>query len=166
MNSKCLYDNPAITAPCFPFVQLDAVEEQQDGGRSVTIIRFRVQPLFPDFGGEYLYSVLHQLPTVKRIWQRCRKTFGFSGFDAKSAIGRWAKVYLVPSKWPRSNPMCMYSTVQYVRQTHIDGMQIAELERLTKLNAVPWDASDMEEAAAMIEAATCKRHGDVYVQAS
>ena len=162
MDKHCIYSNPNITAPCFPFVQLDEVEEQKERDRRMTIIKYHVQPFFPQLGGDYLYSVLHQRPSVENIWQRCRQTFRFDGYDAKSAIGNWGKVFLVASRWPPIATTTTYSTIQYVNQTEIDCSKVSELERLTKLDAIPWDAKDEDEASDMVSEAMERSGDDVF----
>ena len=162
MNTKCIYSNPNIDQPCFPFVQMDGVEEHQDHDRRMTIIQFRVEPLFPQFGGEHLFSVLYHLRSVEYIWQGCRQTFHFDGYNAKSAIGNWGKVFLVASRWPPNAPTTTYSTVQFVNQTEIDVVKVTELERLTKLEAIPWDARDEDEASDMVAEALERSGDDVF----
>ena len=154
MDHSSIYGNPSIDHPQFHFVQLDAVDEQTKFHRHMSILRFRVEPLTTEFGGTLLHSALYHNERAEKIWERCRKSLRFNGYDAKQAVGRWAKIYLVPSKFtPQGYPEVDYSTIQFVRQTDIDRVKIEKLERLTKLNGIPWDASDEDEAQEIVETA-------------
>ena len=154
MGAGQIYSNPKIDQPRFLFVQLDAVAEETHNQRRMSILRFRVEPVTTECGGTFIYSVLYHIEKAEQIWDRCRLSFRFSGYDLKDAIGRWAKIYLVPSKFkPQGHSEVEYSTIQFVRQTDMDRVKIEKLERLTKLNGIPWDANDEDEAQEIVEMA-------------
>lgn len=154
MDHLSIYANPDIDAPCFLYAQLDAVEGEVHNKKRINILKFHIEPLSSEFGSTYIYSNLYHNQNAERMWKRCRQSLRFNGYDAKIAIGRWVKLYLVPSKFqPTGHPEEQYSTVQYVAQKDIDRARIAKLEHLTRLNAIPWDATDAEEAQQMIEEA-------------
>ena len=154
MDHSSLYSNPKIDQPRFLFVQLDAAEEQTHNQRRMTILRFRVEPVSTELGGTYVYSVLYHIEKAEQMWDRCRQSLRFSRYDLKDAIGRWLKIYLVPSKFkPQGHAEVQYSTIQYVTQTDMDRVKIEKLERLTKLNGIPWDANDEDEAQEIVDSA-------------
>ena len=150
MHKESIYDNPVIDNPIFLFVQVtETTIEKHCNDRTCHVIEYRVQPLIPEHGGSYLLSQIFETNKAAKVWKHCRGTFHFDGYDVASAIGRWGKIYLVPSRWQQ----CQYSTVQYVAQTDVDRAKVAQLEHLTSLEAIPWDAKDEDEAAEIVEAA-------------
>lgn len=136
MNESSIYGNPALSDDKFLFVQVNQVRKLTINGKNAVIIEFWGQSYTEEFGSTYLYANLYRTPKAEPFWSVCRQTFGFEGHDPEAAVGTWGKVYLTPSHWKQTN----YSKIHFVGQTDIDKMKIAELTRLSAMNAVPWDA--------------------------
>ncbi len=128
MQVSIIYSNPHIAHPKFLFVKVDKVERQ---GNLCTLIQYRVQP--HTFKHDSLYSRLAHTQGTKRMWQKCRATFLSNDYDVQSVIGKWGKVYLVPSAWINME----FSTIQYVNQTGKDRMKSHDLERLAEQKNEP-----------------------------
>ena len=152
MDKSSIYSNPAIPAPEFLFVVVEGVTQYEENGRKFSVIEYRVEPLKSDRGGTYLFSVLYHNESTEQLWNKCRRTFRFQGYDVASAVGHWGKIYLVPSRWKNIG----YATVQFVRQTHVDQARINQLERLSALDAIPWNAKTQEDAEDIIHTAMLK----------
>ena len=128
MEERIIYSNPQIANPKFLFVMIDKVEQHDN---RCTLIQYHVQG--NSFKHDHLYSRLAHTQSTERMWQKCRATFMFAGYDLQSVIGKWGKVYLVPSAW--SN--LQFSTIQYVFQTGKDRMKSHDLERLAAKSTEP-----------------------------
>ncbi len=154
MTEFDFYNNPSINSPVFLYVKLTQTLDQTDKkGQPFTLVEFRVAPVKTDLGGQCLYSKIYRTAKAEAMWSGFRASFRFHGYDAQSAIGRFAKVYLVPSKWQDHR----YSTVEFVRQMTRDIRRIVELERLHEMGALPWGARDEDEAAEMVQQALAQQ---------
>ena len=152
MDMHSIYQNPDIDEPRFLFVQLQQVVEHSHNRRTVSILKFRVEPVTTEFGGRYIFSNLYHTPQAEAVWIPCRQTFRFDHCDVQAAVGRWAKVFLVPSKWKETR----YSSIQYVPQTDVDRQKIGHLDHLTSIDGIPWEARDADESSEHVEEAIAR----------
>lgn len=137
MNDTIIYDNPAIRKPVFLFVAVHEVEHRR--GRW-TIIKFQVEPR--KFKANHLHARLAHTPATEGIWQKFRATFLFSGYKIETALGKWGKVYLVPSKFQDLE----YSSVQPIIQKGQDRMRSADLDRRYRIDPAV-DAPPLQPAS-------------------
>lgn len=157
MDTDYIYGNPPITNPKFLFVELSRVEVQQVKNRQVSIIELRVQPLTSELADLYLYANLYHTPKSDTFWTRCRETFGFQNYEIQHALGKWGKIYLVPSEFRKQR----YSSIQFVKQTDIDKKTVAELNGLAEVGAIPWEAGDRDQAITMIKEAVSQANREL-----
>ena len=141
MDIHFIYRNPPIKAPLFVFAMLSQIAHQRVNGHMCSIIEFRLEPTSPKTRDIRLYSTLHHTDQAEDIWYNCRRAFRFEFCDLRSAIGHWAKLYLVPSKWKKKK----YSTVQYLVQNSAGRERASELEADTQCGRISWPDRDNTE---------------------